>query len=729
MSFGHGKFVINSEDGEWKSRAFSGTTLFVFYADGYDQIVNQSGVNDTISFRFQREDLPVISFPSESHAVTRYFTPDLSGTFTTSEEVHYDLSNGTSVVFGLEGDYLTRRVSGRSSVAEVTFTLLVSGALVMPPMDCARARTTAVFFGSKHAHFKETSLGAEANQYLLPEIVMGEHGANALRYHLPVNAQSGSFNMTWLTYVGATDADELFAVDDLPDGGVVVCGRTQSANFPGMDSNDTLMGSYDMVIFRMDSAGQLLWTTIYGGLYFESANAIRVVDSSIYIAGATNGNDIPMFNAAQDSTGGSYDAVLLKMDFNGVILQSSYYGGVGAEQAYGIDVDSSGRLVFGGSSTSSAIPMSSLGYQPAGAGAVDAFIAVVSDTFAPVWSTFYGGTGTEDVHQLVVTQLNKIVLIGGTYSTNFPCTPNAFQLGKLGFSDAYYVVFDLAGNREYATYYGGSGGEDCYGVAGDAQGNIYIAGQTASIDFNTAGTTIQSSYSGLYDVWVAKFDTAGVPIFSTFYGGGMDDKTFGMELRGAYLYIAGSSQSSDLPMNVTAPQDSMWGTTDGFVLKMDTAGNYITSTFIGGSGLEEIYALTVNPDTMVTCVGSTYSNNLQVTVGAFQSVYVASGDGFVARYKLSEELFSSSVSTGSSSEWGEVSVFPNPTSNEELSVEANFEISQVVLIDAQGKMAKEIQNVNAERVTVNIAGLPAGIYLVRIAGANLETATEKIIVR
>lgn len=721
--------MINSDEGQWKCRAFSGTTFFTFYNDGYDQIVNEGGVNDTISFRFQKECHPVISFPNESHVVTRYFTSEFCGAFTSTEEVRYDLSNGTSVQFTLEGDYLTRTVSGTSSVAEVTFTLLVSGALVMPPMDCARARTTAVFFGVKHAFFKETSLGTEANQYLVPEIVMGEHGANALRYHLPVNAQSGSFNMTWLTYVGATDTDELLAVDDLPDGGVVVCGRTQSANFPGTDSNDTLMGSYDMVIFRMDSAGQLLWTTIYGGLYFESANAIRVVDSSIYIAGATNGNDIPMFNAAQDSTGGSYDAVLLKMDFNGVILQSSYYGGVGAEQAYGIDLDSSGRFVIGGSSTSTAIPMSALGYQPAGAGAVDAFIAVLNDTFAPVWSTFYGGTGSEDVHQLVVTPLNKIVLIGGSFSTNFPCTPNAFQLGRLGFCDAYYVVFDLAGNREYATYYGGSGGEDCFGVAGDAQGNIYIAGQTASIDFNIAGTTIQSSYSGLYDVWVAKFDTAGVPVFSTFYGGGMDDKAFAMELRGAYLYIAGSTQSLDLPMNVTAPQDSMWGTTDGFVLKMDTAGTYITSTFIGGSGVEEIYALTVNPDTMVTCVGSTYSNNLQVTVGAYQSVYVASGDGFVARYKLSEELFSSSVNASTSSEDEEVSVFPNPVSNEELTVVANFEISQVVLIDAQGKTVKEIQNVNAERVIVNIDGLSAGIYLIRIAGVTLETATEKIIVR
>src|ERR1044072_4978436 len=105
--------------------------------------------------------------------------------------------------------------------------------------------------------------------------------------YVPVNPLSGVFSTQWSTYVGASDTDELLCVRDMPDGGVVVCGRTMSINFPGMDSLDWLAWSYDMVIFRMDSLGQLMWTTMYGGQFYEAANSMVVRDSSIFVVGVT----------------------------------------------------------------------------------------------------------------------------------------------------------------------------------------------------------------------------------------------------------------------------------------------------------------------------------------------------------------------------------------------------------------------------------------------------------
>ncbi len=544
------------------------------------------------------------------------------------------------------------------------------------------------------------------------------------RQYAPVNPLAGSFGMQWMTYAGATDTDELLCVKDMPDGGVVVCGRTMSNNFPGTDSSDTLMGGYDMVIFRMDSAGQILWTTIYGGLFFESANALVVYDTSIYVIGATNGNDCPMINAFQSIQAGSYDAVILRIGFDGTVQQSSYFGGFGAEMGYGIDVDSTGLIVIGGSSTSTVLPQSTLGYQQAGAGANDCFITVLNTSFAPQWTTFYGGTGTEDVHTLAMTPRNEIVLCGGSFSTDFPCTPGAFQMGRLGICDAYYVVFTMSGARKYATYYGGSGNEDCFGIAGDDDGNIYLAGHTSSIDFNTAGTTFQPNFQGVNDAWVARFDSTGVPYFSTFFGGSVDDKTWCMIRRDGYLYVTGVTSSANLPMNVTAPQDSMWGGTDGFIMKMDTAGNYVTSTFFGGSGADDIMSITVNADTVATGVGFSYSSNLPV-LNPYQANYVGSGDGFAVRYKLSEtwssnETFENSIFEDSNK------LFPNPAS-EVVNIQSHTLIIRVELVDIYGSVVLTNTIGATFTISIDIRTLPAGVYFVRTYTNDGEVSTQKLI--
>jgi hypothetical protein len=544
------------------------------------------------------------------------------------------------------------------------------------------------------------------------------------RHYAPVNPLAGTFATQWLTYAGATDTDELLGVRDMPDGGVVVCGRTMSAAFPGTDSLDTLAGSYDMVIFRMDSFGQILWTTIYGGLFYESANALVVHDTSIYVVGSTNGNDCPMVNAFQPVQAGSYDAVILRLGFDGTVQQSSYYGGMGAEQAYGIDIDSSGRIVIGGASTSATIPLSAAGYQQSNAGANDCFIAVLDTAFAPVWATFYGGTSTEDVHTLQITPLNQIVVCGGSFSTNFPCTPGAFQNGRLGICDAYYIVFGMDGSRKYATYYGGSGNEDCFGIAGDADGNIYLAGHTSSIDFNTAGTTFQPMFQGVNDAWVARFDSTGAPYFSTFFGGAGDDKTWSMVRRDAYLYIVGVTASTDLPMNVTAPQDSLWGGTDAFVLKFDTAGNYITSSFLGGSGADDLMSITVNSDTVATCVGYTYSNDLAV-VNPYQANYVGSGDGLAVRYKLSE-VWSSSGTDALPGETNSVSVFPNPASGN-FTLQSDEQLQQVELLTIEGKSVPAEIELRGTAAFVRTGGLAPGIYMVRYSGAQRSGSVRLVI--
>ncbi|MCK6640942.1 MAG: T9SS type A sorting domain-containing protein [Bacteroidia bacterium] len=722
----HSIFEVNSSgEGEWKYRLKDGLNQWIFTDRSY-QIVFGNG--ESVKYvPFSSSDNVSLTETGQRYAYNVYSAVAVTKTTCVDGIAYHDLQNNVHLEFRIDNGKLLRKLYGSSQADEYIFICTVNAEMIFPPAGyggdaagCVRVLTPG---GNMIHEFSAQRF------FQTPEILASaERGSRDLRYHVPVTTQSGTFAVEWFTYLGANDSDDLLSIDDMPDGGVVLCGRTQSTTFPGMNAGDTLRGSYDMVIVRFDSSGQHMWTTVYGGLYYETANAISVNDTSIYVGGATNGNDVPMINAYQDSTTGSYDAIVLKLNFNGDIVQSTYFGSTGAEFIYGLDTDSTGRLVIGGSSTSPSLPQSAGNFQPNGAGAIDGFVCVMNDSFAPIWSTFYGGSGTEDVHQLSVSDAGTILLAGGSFSIDFPCTPNAVQAGRLGNCDAYLVVLDMNGNRKYATYYGGSMYEDCYGVAGDADGNVYMAGLTTSPDFNTAGVTIQSNYSGMNDAWIAKFDSTGAVRFSTFYGGADDDKTWSMDMRGKYLYVAGVSYSSDLMMNTTSPQDTMAGYSDGFVLKMDTAGNYVTSTYIGGNSADDILGITVNGDTMVTCTGVTYSTNLDVTPGAFQQSYIASGDGFVVRFHLSEELFSSE-SEEVLPATNDLSIFPIPAGNEEIIIAVpSGSIKQIRMFSATGALMYSNDNVQTNHSSINVSQFASGIYSVQCVLENGSVVSKPVII-
>ncbi len=72
----------------------------------------------------------------------------------------------------------------------------------------------------------------------------------------------------------------------------------------------------------------------------------------------------------------------------------------------------------------------------------------------------------------------------------------------------------------FSTYLGGSGEEQADGIAVDASGNIYIAGQTDSTDYPVTGGVAQSALSGQDDIVVTKMSGDGPHlIYSTYLGG------------------------------------------------------------------------------------------------------------------------------------------------------------------------------------------------------------------
>jgi len=122
-------------------------------------------------------------------------------------------------------------------------------------------------------------------------------------------------------------------------------------------------------------------------------------------------------------------------------------------------------------------------------------------------------------------------------------------------SDGFIARINAAGsNRIYASYLGGTGRDLANGLAVDADLNAYVTGETESDDFPTtqpAGFTepFQTNRAGGRDAFVVKLDSTGAGVYSTYLGGTLFDEGFGIAVGPiGRACVVGSTASADFPV-------------------------------------------------------------------------------------------------------------------------------------------------------------------------------------
>src|SRR5262249_3830097 len=134
----------------------------------------------------------------------------------------------------------------------------------------------------------------------------------------------------------------------------------------------------------------------------------------------------------------------------------------------------------------------------------DGFVAKLSPAgSALVYSTFLGGTGSENAFSVALDSSGNAFVAGETSGVNFP------TLGSLqpaaGDLDVFVAELNPAGAAlVYSTYLGGAGEDSAHSIALDSAGNAYVAGHTRSTDFPTSPGVFQSTLGGGLDAFVAE---------------------------------------------------------------------------------------------------------------------------------------------------------------------------------------------------------------------------------
>jgi len=182
----------------------------------------------------------------------------------------------------------------------------------------------------------------------------------------------------------------------------------------------------------------------------------------------------------------------------------------------------------------------------------------------------------------------------------------------------------------YSTLLGGSGFDTAAAIAVDSAGAAYVAGYTDSYNVPTANPE-QNFNAGGNDVFVAKLNPAGNGLaYCTYIGGSGDDRAYGITVDSSgSAYVTGSTTSTNFPTR-NAVQSKLQGWRNAFVLKLNPAGNLLAfSTYLGGNGSDNGNGIALDSAGNAYVVGDTTSVNFPAT--AFQKGFHGVQDVFVTK--------------------------------------------------------------------------------------------------
>jgi len=408
------------------------------------------------------------------------------------------------------------------------------------------------------------------------------------------------------TFLGESDSDiaNSMSIDD--SGNVYVTGWTSSSDFivpPGAYDPSFNGGVSDAFIAKLDSnLENLLAFTFLGGSFSWTIARSIVIDNidNVYVIGNTWSTDFPTTPGAYqtiytDYGGCSYFISKLDSNLENLLASTFFYA------AREITIGSNGNIYVAGligEAWSADFPVTPGAFDETYNGGIfDGFISKFDGNLENLLaSTFIGGPDNDSADYIAMNSSGNVYVSGRTLSTDFPTTPGAYDTTYNG--NSLYIgdifISRLDGNLENllsSTYLGGGAGDQPLSLTLDISGNIYVSGQTDSLDFPTTSGAYDTVLNGYSDAFISRFDSNLENLLaSTFIGGsGSDYATSTTIDSSGNIYVTGSTQSPDFPITPEA-YDTTYNITynygfgvDIFISKLNSnLENLLASTFLGG---------------------------------------------------------------------------------------------------------------------------------------------------
>ncbi len=330
---------------------------------------------------------------------------------------------------------------------------------------------------------------------------------------------------------------------------------------------------------------------------------------------------------------GSYDTTR-PLVIDPVLVYSTYLGGNRADAVTGMAVDKEGAVYVAGETVSIDFPVKGTNLTPYQGAVNYGFIA----KFAPnggslVYSTIIGGGSNTTPSKIAIDDEGNAYVTGITGARNFPLV-NPVQSNNPGLNIGFVLKLNAKGDQLlFSTLHGGERNDRFNAIAIDKQKNIYLTGAATSPNFPLVNAWQTQIGGSGQDTFVAKYTAPNYRLaYSSYYGGTGYEEAYAIAVDDqGYAYIAGATRTPDFA-TPGAYQTRYRGTEDAFVAKIRPNGGPEWFTYLGGTGDEMARGLALDAEKNIWIGGTTSATTFPVTADAVQPTMAGRWDAFFAKF-------------------------------------------------------------------------------------------------
>jgi len=373
----------------------------------------------------------------------------------------------------------------------------------------------------------------------------------------------------WAERFGGPGDDRGVELAAGPDGSLVATGYFSDSAMFGSQALRSAGGT-DAYLAKLGPTGAVQWIKQFGSTKLDEGMSVAVDGFGNVIASGT-------FEAAIDFGDGP---VTPAADHAGYVIKFSPTGDRSfvrifeAARPYTLAVDPSGDILVAGRFHGT----SDFGGGPVMADATDVFVAKLEGgTGVPVWANTYHEAADQRALGIAASPSGDVVVVG-----EFAGQLNLGG-GNLSASglDGFLVSFDTNGATNWNRPFGGTNDQSATGVAVTANGDIVVAGSIRGpCDFGAGSITP----SGGDDVFVAKYDATGQPLWAKVFGDSADQTAEAVIVDGSGNAIVTGGFGGTIDLGGGALESE--GMADAFVAILDPAGAHRWSVRWGAAGTQ-----------------------------------------------------------------------------------------------------------------------------------------------
>jgi hypothetical protein len=269
--------------------------------------------------------------------------------------------------------------------------------------------------------------------------------------------------LAWTSFVGFPHYDYVKSVSADAKGAVYVAGFSANENWSQRSS----------FLSQLTTKGDLAWTRpVDGSDHFKSVSA--TADGGVFVTGYANSAILDGANKIGEL--GSY---VSKFDASGTSVWTRLPEASGSSQTNTVSAGADGAVYVAGY----AYNYSSQN--------TDGFVTKFDADGSLVWTSYVGGSGHDDIKSVFTGQDGAVYLAGETYSSSL----NGQVIeGTADTTNGFVGKFDAKGTLVWTHLIGGSSNDLIKSISVDADGVVYVAGETYSSSLN--GQNNQGNVAG-----------------------------------------------------------------------------------------------------------------------------------------------------------------------------------------------------------------------------------------